>query len=210
MTTAPPQSKPAPAPTGRVERKRAQKRRDILIATAEVLSRDGYHAMNMDDIAERVDLTKATLYHYYNSKDELVSACLSLVADEVNTRLERIAVETQSLPAIDRLRALVTDQLTILLIDYPEGGKLFSQPHDWPHEQSKLLRTHRKRHDTVFREVVSIGIQSGELRSEDENVALHCLYGAINYMSVWARPASNAAARRLIETTCNILVQSFT
>lgn len=210
MSTTRTQNKPSHSPTGRVARKRTQKLRDILVATAEVLSRDGYHEMNMEDIAEQVDLTKATLYHYYSSKDELVAACLGLVADEVCTRLERIATETVALRADERLRALLRDQLTILLIDYPAGGKLFCQNYDWPAEHSKLLRTHRERHDAIFRRVVSDGVQSGELHSEDANVALHCVYGAINYISVWARPRSNAAARRLIETTCNILLQSFT
>ena len=37
----------------RVERKRTRKMRDILMAAAEVLNRDGYHAMTLDDVAER-------------------------------------------------------------------------------------------------------------------------------------------------------------
>ena len=41
------------AQPGRVERKRTRKIRDILLATAEVLNRDGYYAMSLEDVAER-------------------------------------------------------------------------------------------------------------------------------------------------------------
>jgi AcrR family transcriptional regulator len=180
--------------------------RDILIATAQVLNRDGYHAMSMDDIAEKMDLTKATLYHYFGSKDELVAACLTLIASEVNDRLQRLADETAGLSAREQLRLLVAEQLTVLLIDYPEA-RLFAQPLDWPPEHIKLIRSLRQQHDAVFRKVIESGVNSREFSGADPNIALHCIYGAMNYMPVWVRSGSRAAARRLIDAVCDTLLK---
>ena len=205
--TEPARSGPEVAVESRVERKRRQKTREIVTAAAQVLNRVGYHAMSLDEVAERVDLTKATLYHYFGGKDELVAACLSLVADEVNERLERLADTTATLSAKERMRTLLADQLTILLIDYPEAGRLFIQPFDWSPEHARLVRRLRQRHDAIFRGVLQSGVASGEFSSADPNIALHCIYGAINYTPVWARPASLEGCRRLIDSTCDILLK---
>ncbi|WP_033295659.1 TetR/AcrR family transcriptional regulator [Amycolatopsis jejuensis] len=207
MTTA--RAKDAAGPrSDRVARKRTQKMREILMAAAAVLNEDGYHAMNLDAVAEKVDLTKATLYHYYGSKDELVAATLEFVGREVNTRLNELAAQTSELSAAERLQALMVDQLTILLVDYRDAGRFFTQPLDWPADHLKLIRRLRKEHDDVFRAVIADGIEAGEFSSDDPNVALHCIYGAINYTPVWARTTSRAATARLIETTCDILLKT--
>jgi AcrR family transcriptional regulator len=200
-------SQSSPPQLGRVARKRTRKIREILMATAEVLNRDGYHAMSMEDVAEKVDLTKATLYHYFDGKDELVAACLTLVGSEVNERLRTLAKESENLGARERLRALLAEQLTILLVDYPEAGRLFAQPLDWPPEHRKLVRSLREEHDTVFRAVMESGVQSGEFSTMDANVALHCIYGAINYAPVWIRARGRAAVTRVIDSMCETLLK---
>jgi AcrR family transcriptional regulator len=187
----------------RVERKRTRKMRDILMAAAEVLNRDGYHAMSLDDVAEKMDLTKATLYHYFGGKDELVAACLTLVANEVTERLRRCTEETADLTAAERLRRLLAEQLTILLIDYPEAARPFSQQLDWPPEHSKLLRSLRQKHDELFRSIVTAGVETGEFGNVDPNIALHCIYGAMNYAPVWVRSKSRAATKRVIDGICD-------
>jgi AcrR family transcriptional regulator len=195
-------------PLGRVARKRNQKVREILIATAEVLNRDGYHAMSMEDVAEKIDITKATLYHYFNSKDDLVAACLSLVANEVNGRLRALAKQNEDLTATEQLRSLLVEQLTILLVDYREAARLFSQPLDWPPEHRKLIRSLRVPHDAIFRAAVESGVESGEFKTADPNVALHCIYGAINYAPLWVRVSSRSAVNRVIDSICETLLKT--
>jgi AcrR family transcriptional regulator len=192
---------------GRVARKRTQKIREILIATAEVLNRDGYHAMSMEDVAEKIDLTKATLYHYFGSKDDLVAACLTLVGNEVNERLAALAKQNEDLTATEQLRSLLVEQLTILLIDYPEAARLFSQPLDWPAEHRKLIRSLRVQHDAIFRTVVESGVESGEFKTVDSSVTLHCIYGAVNYAPLWVRAGSRAAVNRVIDSMCETLLK---
>jgi AcrR family transcriptional regulator len=36
----------------------------------------GYHGMSLEDVAERTDIVKATLYHYVSGKDGLVGEAL--------------------------------------------------------------------------------------------------------------------------------------
>lgn len=56
--------------------------RAILSAAREVLARNGYTGASMDEIARRAGVGKDTLYRRWSSKESLVRALLSVMADE--------------------------------------------------------------------------------------------------------------------------------
>jgi AcrR family transcriptional regulator len=61
-------------------------RKKILAAGREVMSRKGYRATTMDDIAEHVGVSKAALYLYFASKDELVIEIVKAFPEQVRER----------------------------------------------------------------------------------------------------------------------------
>jgi len=52
-------------------------RERIVEAAHDVLSEKGYHDATMDDIAERVGVSKAAIYQYFKSKEDLYRAILT-------------------------------------------------------------------------------------------------------------------------------------
>ena len=61
-------------------------KKKILAAGREVMSRKGYRATTMEDIAEHVGVSKAALYQYFRSKDELVVEIVKAFPDQVRER----------------------------------------------------------------------------------------------------------------------------
>ena len=192
----------------RIERRRDRKVASILAAAAEVLSERGYHNLSLDEIADRLDLTKASLYHYFPSKEALVSACLESIATSANERLTD-AVSDASGSAIARLTALIKLQLTIIVREQPQLAALFLQPIDWPKDYRQRARALRLAHDAVFRAVVREGIASGEF-DVDENVAMHNLYGAMNYTPVWFKGRTRKDFEEMTEAVATNLLRLFT
>jgi AcrR family transcriptional regulator len=58
-------------------------RKKIIAAGHEVMSRKGYQATTMDDIARDVGVSKATLYLYFDSKDDLVIEIVKAFPEQV-------------------------------------------------------------------------------------------------------------------------------
>jgi len=56
----------------RKQREREHRRQAVIDAAIEVIMKKGFNSMTMDDIAEVAELSKATLYLYFKSKEELV------------------------------------------------------------------------------------------------------------------------------------------
>ncbi|MBN1447254.1 MAG: TetR/AcrR family transcriptional regulator [Bacteroidetes bacterium] len=66
----------------RKERERLFKRQEIVTAAREVFAMRGYDAATLDEIAERAEFSKGTLYNYFQNKDELFETVIADVIDE--------------------------------------------------------------------------------------------------------------------------------
>ncbi len=65
------------APPRRRRMSRADRERQMLAVAEQVFAERGYRAASMDDIAERVGVSKPMLYEYFGSKDGLMRATIA-------------------------------------------------------------------------------------------------------------------------------------
>jgi AcrR family transcriptional regulator len=192
-----------------VARRRDRRKAEIIKVALQILATSGYQGMNLEEVAERTDIAKATLYHYFPGKDALVGAALEALTTDVLGRLEHELAAAADSSAREQLRVLVREQLHVLTELYPEVGKLFSFPTSWPTEHNEAMKSMRRRHDDIFRAVVERGVTNGEFDCPDPRVALHCLHGILNHASVWLRPAADPAGARR-DATIDACVRIFT
>ena len=168
----------------------------MIQAALALLSANGYHGMRFEDVAERADIAKASLYYYFPSKDQLVAEALAKLTDDVVGRLTTALEPLTGAPARARFRVLVDTQLDILTVDYPEVGAIFSFPAPWPTEHATAIKAMRRTHDMIFRDVVDAGVASGEFTTSDPAVAFQCHHVMLNHPSLWLPPTSDAYRRQ--------------
>ena len=83
-TDAPPSSRSGIVPAGR-KRKRLRKE-EILVEATRLFAERGYEGASMGDLAERVGLRKASLFHHFPSKDVLYATVLTQLMDSVDRK----------------------------------------------------------------------------------------------------------------------------
>jgi AcrR family transcriptional regulator len=76
-------------------------RDDILDAAAQVFRQKGFHGASMSDIADAVNVQKASLYHHVTSKQEILLALLDRALGMLTDHIAAIA--TQSFPPTKNL-----------------------------------------------------------------------------------------------------------
>lgn len=69
---------------------RAERERQMIQVAESVFAARGYTAASMDEIAERVGVSKPMLYEYFNSKEGLLLACIA----ESRAELRRVTEES--------------------------------------------------------------------------------------------------------------------
>jgi AcrR family transcriptional regulator len=187
-----------PAPAGRIERKRGRRIQEILATAAALFGERGYDAVSLEDVADRLDVTKGSLYYYFASKDELVTAAIETLGNEWTARLEGLPAGQSGTPA-ERLRALVREHIGIAVREYPAALRLFLTPQDWPDAQQARIKELRRRHDSVFRTVVEEGVDAGDFTVTAVDPVLQCMHASMSQAPAWCAHLSGRAQDRAVD-----------
>jgi AcrR family transcriptional regulator len=127
-----------------VTSERPRRRRDparktrILTAAAELVSKNGYHAVAMAEIGGAAGIVGSGIYRHFDSKAAVLAALLQQVMDT----LERNAAEIVSNAADDRtaLSALVRDHIRTAIEDRRLLQVYHREAHNLPEEDLRRLR----------------------------------------------------------------------
>jgi AcrR family transcriptional regulator len=86
------------------ERQRQVREDTILESAHDLMTRNGVQAMTMDDVANDVGISKATLYQHFKSKEELV---VGVINQKIQEFVKDIQTMDPALPTLVKLRQTV-------------------------------------------------------------------------------------------------------
>jgi AcrR family transcriptional regulator len=179
----------------RAERREAEGRRsderwqDVLAAAAEVFRRLGYSQARLEDVAQEVGISRATLYYYVGTKEELLVALLEDPIAAVTASLKKVAAE--KIPAEEKLVASLREYLhlleehpTLFIFLSENIHKVMSGP------EADEIRANADSYGRVLTKIVSEGMKSGEFRDDIRpQVAVLGIIGMFNWMHRWYVPS---------------------
>lgn len=84
----------------------------ILVAARSLFAQKGYDAVSMSRIAAQAGVSKANLYHHYQSKEKLYFSVLRDAGRDDNAIWDRLA--DTSRPVVERIRAFAREQLRVI------------------------------------------------------------------------------------------------
>jgi AcrR family transcriptional regulator len=196
----------ATGPLSRIERKRLRRVNEILKVAADVVAERGYQNASLDEVAERLDLAKASLYYYFDSKQALVAACLDTAAAEVERRLQ-VIVDEGGTPT-ETLRRLIIEQQIFTTQDRPELSRLFLRHLEWPPQLLDRIHGWLVRHDRIWKEVIEAGLASGEFTTHvDPAIVRHCIHGALDFVPFWYHADGKLPPEQAFEQVADTVLQ---
>ncbi len=81
---------------------------EIILATLELASENGLRSVSMQQIADRVGITKASLYNHFSSKEEIVLAMYETLRQESKDRASITTVDYGRLASQGTMREVLT------------------------------------------------------------------------------------------------------
>jgi len=90
----------------RREREKQERRRSLLQAARETFFENGFHHATVDSVAQRAEVSKGTVYLYFESKEALLAHLLLEGLEDLVAELDRTYSATEYLPADEQLAAL--------------------------------------------------------------------------------------------------------
>ncbi|WP_163337309.1 TetR/AcrR family transcriptional regulator [Desulfopila sp. IMCC35008] len=90
----------------RVVKKPEERKSEIIATACDLFLSKGYEKTTMKDVMRHLGIAKGTIYHYFNSKEELLEAVINSVAESEMLRLKMV-VENLKGNALERLEQLI-------------------------------------------------------------------------------------------------------
>jgi AcrR family transcriptional regulator len=199
---------PAVAEPG--ESKSARTRERILNAAAHVLSRKGYAATRLSDVADQAEVQAPAIYYYFPSREALVE---EVMWTGIARMREHVGQVLAALPAgtgpIERIDAAVAEHLRYELdiSDYTTAA--IRNAGQVPDYIRTRYSAEAARYGEIWRKLLQDAVQAGLLRSDLDPMAARMLVlGALNWAAEWWNPRRGSLSLDTIVRTAQSLVRN--
>lgn len=197
----------------RWERRPDERPRELLEAALDVFAQRGYRNTRLDDVAEAAGVTKGAIYHYFDTKEDLLLGVIEHNQALAFGRVEDVLHDRNLAPST-RIRLVVE---RIFSGSTPRGRRLLALlirgiAHEVPEVHARWLEQGPARLWTIVAELVKEGKASGEFRADaDEEVAARLLVSGLMLQLMWrqhgdAIPAIDFDETRLVESAVELFL----
>ena len=163
-------------------------RQEILRTAARLFQQQGYDATSMNDVASALKVSKAGLYHHFQSKDEIL---FELMNHALNITQERVVDRVRGIvDPQERLRMLVRLHVDVILsVRDREITVLLHENHPLPPALRKRVNIRKKEYvHFVEKLVAEVQQMKPSRRNVSARAATFALLGMINWIYQWYKP----------------------
>ncbi|BBY25727.1 TetR family transcriptional regulator [Mycobacterium stomatepiae] len=171
-------------------------------AVAELFHSGGYEAVSIVDTAEKLSVSRATLYRTVPTKQDLLGILFERSTREITERVETairdIADPAERLREMVRLQSEAAVQMRSYMPVFFDGGDL---PNDVVQRWHKWSRQFEK----LWASVVAANMEAGNIEKGDLVVTTRLILGMILWVSRWYRPKDKITADEIAEHAIGLL-----
>ena len=185
-------------------RQRVIKRDAVILTAARAFRQRGYHNTSIDDIASLLNVTKPTIYHYVDNKEEILFECFRSGLDQIQSAFKETLPSNST--AMTRLTAVMRRYVQAITSEFG-WCMVRAEDQDLSPVMSKRINTLKSEIDQGIRKLIKEGIADRSIRPCDPKITAFALAGGMNWIAHWHREGAELSpdqiADRFIETFVN-------
>jgi AcrR family transcriptional regulator len=179
----------------------------VLKAALDLFSTQGYATTSVQQIVEAAGVTKGAMYHYFQSKDDLLFAIYDRMLSLQKRRLEEIVAHGGTTTEV--LRAVCTDVVETSIDLLPEGTVFFRSMHMLSEPRRKEVTRRRREYHDEFAGLVARGQDEGVLRTDvPRSVLLAHFFSDVHYLSYWYSPSGPETKTEVASQLTDLFLRS--
>jgi AcrR family transcriptional regulator len=171
-------------------------------AVAELFHQGGYEAVSIVDTADKLSVSRATLYRTVPTKQDLLGILFERstreITEQVEAAIRGIDDPAEQLKEMVRLQAEAAVQMRSYMPVFFDGGDL---PNDVVQRWHKWSRQFEK----LWVSVVAANMDAGYIEKGDHVITTRLILGMILWVSRWYRPKEKITADQISEDAIRLL-----
>lgn len=178
---------------------------EIYLLAAQMFVEKGVESTSLSDLANALNITKAGLYYYFESKQELVYRIVELGLDNVKNEVLDPARQIED--AEERLKFIVFNHArlaaegnhAVIIVSHEMTSLSFTQ-------REVILKRRREYFEFVRDTLVEIQ-SDAKLNDIDMTTATFTLFGMILWLSRWFRPNGKLTVEKVCQDVCDMALK---
>jgi AcrR family transcriptional regulator len=158
----------------------------IIDAAADVFGEKGYDAASLEDVAEALDLRKASLYHYVNSKGQLLYCIFDRYLTISHARMRELSSSIDD--PVELLVALISHQVSVVAEEREVLSVFFSARPRLDPEFEKRIRELERGYLQFYIDAVRAAMAAGAIPKGNPRYAAHAILGMSSWVHKWFDP----------------------
>ncbi len=179
-----------------------EKRRQILKSAAKVFAKEGFDRASMALLARECGISKANIYHYYESKDAILFDILDTYLAGLRTRICDLPLS--GLTPEDRLRRVISEVLMAYQGQDHEHQVQVNGLGALPEDQQALLRRYQRDLVQFVGKVIADcapGLRDDKAKMRAVTMSV---FGMLNWYYMWNSGAGKSAREEYAGLVCDL------
>jgi len=178
---------------------------EIYLLAAQLFVERGVESTSLSDIANALNITKAGLYYYFESKQDLLYRIVELGLDNVKAEVLDPAREIKDAEArlkfiiLNHARLAAEGNHAVIIVSHEMNSLSFTQ-------REAVLRRRREYFEFVRETLVEIQTDA-KLNPIDMTTATFTLFGMILWLSRWYRSSGKLSVEKVCQDVCDMALK---
>ncbi|MEN5072244.1 TetR/AcrR family transcriptional regulator [Isoptericola cucumis] len=178
-------------------------------AALELFASQGYATTSVQQIVEAAGVTKGAMYHYFQSKDDLLFAIYDRMLSLQKAHLDEIVAAGG--PVADVVRAVCVDVVETSIDFLPEGTVFFRSMHMLPEPRLKEVTQRRREYHDEFAALLRRGQDEGLFRTDvPRSLLVAHFFSDVHYLSHWCSPEGPETKSQVAQQLTELFLRSIT
>lgn len=173
----------------------------ILEKAHELFVEKGYERSSMREIAERVGISKAALYHHFKNKEEILFTLCVEAGEIINEDMRQAILKSET------QYSNVRDQLVNILYNYTIGYLkhksfnkiLFFEIESLPPEKREIIINYERSNVAQFKNYLRRIMEQGKIKKTNITVLTFCFFATVQWLYFWYKKEGPLSIRQIIE-----------
>lgn len=186
-------------------RQSKQTREEELLAHAlEFFSKEGFRETSLQEIADRLGITRPLFYYYFESKEELLWRLIGNLGDSLLNRARPLA-ESEDLPLV-KLEKILSSHIETLLENAAAFRVYLAERHLVDGKRDRRLKRGENAYFTLLTDIIEEGQRRGEIREGNPQAIARLGQGTANSLLRWYVADGVIPAKEIIALTAEVFV----
>lgn len=183
-----------------------EKQKKILENAARLFAQKGFGKVSLEEIGAKLKLSKASLYHYVKSKDDILFQLHLQAMDQIIEVLDNAMESDMAFP--DKFKKVIRDMAGIAtkeesLASYRLANRLL------PQKMRPTVMVKRNQVLESIHKLIQEGLEAGLIHCRDWKISVFAALGAMNWIPLWYSPKGPLSVDEIAQVMEEFIFRGF-